>query len=787
MKTNILLFALLSIFLLVGCQQQTQEEKYATIKFITYSEQKLDDVKVTESTIDSFVLPTVTKEGNEFVDWFYETNFQTKVTIPSIKEKLNNGVIKIYAKWNKLGDQTKVNVNGIIDEKVVVNPSFDWENPFGDSAFNLTIKDADENTIIETVVEDTHYEIESPLEYNKTYTVNICGQDSGITGIVNLETIDGTGKVNLNVQKLNVCEPFKSHMVIQRGKDVNITGETKANVLVTLEFKGKIYNDISDDKGNFEFTLPAMEANTIATEIIVRISPTKKLVLEDILVGDVYLVSGQSNVQWELKNSDYEPMDVENAVKYNVRYYSQSTSTSNTPIDTIKNGKWFKVDKSDTGYTYYSAVAFMIGSMLGKELHSENVPLGIVYAAQGDTNIANWMSNDYYTGTVSTKHLHYNAMIHPLRNMNLTGVVWYQGCNNSAKGTDYKDLLKGLFANWRDLFNNEDMPFYVVQLPVYDGDSGNNYDFSYVRESQLNACQEDENAYIIATCDGGDPTFIHPTEKRYICERVTKSILSTVYGRDYSPESPTYKEHTVNGNSVVITVNNGEGLYSDGEIVGFMLAGADGKYFDANAIIENGKIIVTSSNVANPVYIKYGFGKSPFINIYNDDDFLLSPFRTDDHNCNIDLLDYSNSAKYKTHQDGSAIEYNIVNINGEVGTEIIKKNDGKTFGSLQLDKWGAIGYKESVLRISVIGTNSNAKISFRIVEGSYEIWAYTFVDNFTGKKTFEIPTSELNCVYNQIDKSIDYQAIMNIEYSIETSSEAKITILETRFIEKSDN
>ena len=355
---------------------------------------------------------------------------------------------------------------------------------------------------------------------------------------------------------------------------------------------------------------------------------------------------------------------------------------------------------------YYSAIAFMVGSMLGKELDEYDVPVGIINACQGDTNIANWMSKEYYNGSISTKNLHYNAMIHPLRHAKFSGVVWYQGCNNSAKGTDYKDLLLSLFANWRELFNNETMPFYIVQLPVYDGDKGNNYDFSYVRESQLNATQEDDNAYLIASCDGGDPTFIHPTEKRYIAERLTKSIMSTNYSAAYLPQGPTYKSHTVDGNKVTITVDNGTGLYSRGEIVGFKLAGADGKYFDATATIVGTQIVVTSNKVDNPVYIKYGFSKSPFLNIYNRDGYLMSPFRTDEFNKNIDLMDYSNNPQYSMHPDGSPMQYEVVEVDGKIGTKITKTSNGNTWGSLQLYKWGAVGYNEIGLKISLIGSNS---------------------------------------------------------------------------------
>ena len=283
----------------------------------------------------------------------------------------------------------------------------------------------------------------------------------------------------------------------------------------------------------------------------------------------------------------------------------------------------------------------MTGSFLGEYLKDQNVPVGILSAYQGDTNIANWMSKDYYTGKVSTKHLHYNAMVHPLRHATVKGVVWYQGCNNSAAGGDYKELLKAYFANYRDLFDDEDLPFYVIGLACYDGDSGNNYDFSYVRESQAKACAEDENAYYISSCDDGDPTFIHPTAKRYIAQRVAKSIMSSLYGFSFLAEGPSYKSHTVSGNTVTIELNNADGLKSDGAIHNLLLAGEDGKYYEAEAKIVKQTIVASSDKVANPVYIKYGFGKSPFVNIYNKDGFSMVPFRTDEYNKNIDLLDYN--------------------------------------------------------------------------------------------------------------------------------------------------
>ena len=143
-------------------------------------------------------------------------------------------------------------------------------------------------------------------------------------------------------------------------------------------------------------------------------------------------------MQWPTMNSDFEPNDISNAKTSDVRFFCQDVVTSTTPLENVKNGRWFVADGSN--HQYFSAIAFMSGAMLGTALKNE-VPIGIVTAYQGDTNIANWMSDEYYQGTCSTKYLHYNAMVYPLRATKLSGVVWYQGCNNSAAGGDYKELL----------------------------------------------------------------------------------------------------------------------------------------------------------------------------------------------------------------------------------------------------------------------------------------------------------------------------------------------------------
>lgn len=683
--------------------------------------------------------------------------------------------------------EVSITVQGMVGERCVVNPAFLWSSTQQNAKYTFRLTDASGEVIGEgTGLSATSYEVSNALAGDREYVFSVTETESGAIKSVTIRTVDASP--DLESATITLADPYKSHMVIQRDRRIALKGSTTPYVLLSTDYFGTRCYAVSDEAGAFDFTLPAVAANATPTDIEIGVLAGSSVTLEDVLVGDVYLASGQSNMWWKLRDSDYdETVDVDNAVNSDLRYFSMSITQASSPREQVTNGKWSAISRANTSYKDYSAVAFMTASMLASSLKEKGVPVGIVVAAQGDTNIVNWMGKEYYDGTIGTKNQNYNAMIHPLQGGEFRGVIWYQGCNNSAKGSDYKGLLKGLMANWRTLFRNETLPFYIVQLPCYDGDSGNNYDFSFVRESQAMACAEDANAYLIATCDGGDPGYIHPTEKRYICERLTKSILSTIYGENYLPQGPTYKSHVTQGNRAIITVDNGDGLaVKSGEAIrGFMLAGADGKYFDATATIADGKIVVTSNKVAAPVYVKYGFTKSPFLNIYNKDGYLMSPFRTDAYNRNIDLLDYREGAQYRLNGGGSTMTYEVVGVDGEVGLRVTKtdENGDKGYGILELDKWGAIGYNELDVEISVMGANSGAELAFRIIEGSGEVWSIGMTDDFVGKRTVTVPTSLFRSNGTASDGVLDYQKVKYVDLVIRKAGTVSVTVLGVRFVE----
>lgn len=758
-------------------------EKSVTLSFNTKGGSAVPDRTVGAALIETIILPIPQKADNKFARWYFDENYQTAYSAQGLKAKLDDGTVTLYAKWGAIVSGDTVTMQGKVGDKAVLNPVFDWTNPYDDTGFGVILKAQDGSPIENVTVASTHFELVANLAYNTTYTLCITGLTSDCYREFAFETVSGSGEIDLNEATFALAEPFKSHMVIQRGKAINVVGMTAPGTLVSIDFYGERKYAVSNaSTGMFSFSFAAKEANATPANITLNLLKNKSLVVEDVLIGDVYLVSGQSNVQRSLAEcsvADVTPdwaADVNDAVTYGVRYYYQAENVSATPALTTKNSFWFKTDATDDQYKNYSAVAFMVGAMLGKGLADDAVPVGIIYAAKGNTNITSWK------GDAGSQH--YNGMIYPLSTAEISGVVWYQGCNNSGKGIDYQAHLVDLKSNWRTLFRNAELPFYVVQLPCYNGDSGNNYDFSYVRESQLKACEADENAYLIATCDGGDANDIHPKEKRYLCERIAKSILSTVYGQDYLPEGPTYASHEVQGSNVVITVKNGEGLNFTGDaIVGFQLAGADGKYFDATATISEGKLVVTSTEVATPVYIRYGFGKCPWLNVYNKDGFLMSPFRTDEYGHNIDLLDYREDAVYTSNPGGAAMTTEVVDVDGEVGLQVTKAS-GNSYGILELAKWGAIGYDEHALKLRIKGSNSGATLIFRIVEGSYEMWATPeLTDDFTTVREMTLPISYFR-VSSEGNGIIDWQSIWRVELIVKNKTEAvTVTMLAAKFVD----
>ena len=760
------LFVLL--FICASCEMGGSSSKKLTINF--YDGNTLIESK---EYSDEVSLINYSKEDYEFLGWFLDKDFNEHYDSEKIDEYFELKSLNLYAKMELVMKDFNILIQGKINEnEVVLNPVFTWSRFNGDSSYNISLL-LNKEEVASLNTTKNYFQYNELLEENGEYEFIVKGSESQYESKVSFKTLSDYSN---SINSIKLANPYSDGMVIQRNQDAVISGIGPVHQTIILEVAGDLYYSVSDEEGNFDVVVSARPASFEGVSINLSNGFGVSAALSDVLFGDVYLFAGQSNMQWPTKSSDYTATDIEKMNKSYLRFFAQDVVTSSVKLEEVKNGRWFV--PTEANVQNFSAIATMSGALMGSLLKAD-APIGIITAYQGNTNIADWMGEEYYFGTCSTKNIHYNAMIYPLRHTKLTGVVWYQGCNNSAAGCEYKDYLLALFDNYRDLFNTENLPFFVIGLACYDGDSGNNFDFSYVRESQAMACAEDDNAYFISTCDDGDPTYIHPSTKHYICERITKSICAAIYGRNYYTEGPSYKSHSVNGRVVTIELNNSEGLYAEGDIKGLYLAGSDGKYHEASVQIANNKLVATSSKVDNPVYIKYGFGKSPFVNIFNKDNFAITPFRTDSYNTNIDLFDYDSIEDYHFHPDGSKMTLALNNGN----LKITKTNDGLGYGSVRLDKWGAVAYQPEGFEFTIIGTNSGASIGMRFIEGdSSEIWGYKIKDDFVGEKTFTISVGDLYVMYNKQNNIFSPQKISYVEIMVEAPGAATFELKGARFI-----
>lgn len=228
----------------------------------------------------------------------------------------------------------------------------------------------------------------------------------------------------------------------------------------------------------------------------------------------------------------------------------------------------------------------------------------------------------------------YNGMIYPIRNYKVKGTIWYQGESNAGRAHEYGVLMTGLIEGWRELWNNPDMPFLLVQLPNFmekrelPSDSG----WARIREAQLQTFKTIPNTALAVTYDVGEWNDIHPLNKKAVAQRLFLGARKVVYGEKVTASGPVYKDMRVEGNRIIITfTETGRGLMAKGgELKHFAIAGADKKFVWADAVIKGNTVIVSSEDVAEPVAVRYAWSDNPEdANLCNKEGLLASPFRTD--------------------------------------------------------------------------------------------------------------------------------------------------------------
>ena len=627
----------------------------------------------------------------------------------------------------------------------------------------------------------------------------------------------------VSAQPLKLPTVIGSGMVLQQNENVNIWGWAKpsAKITVKAQWLAEAVKTKADDEGKWIVSISTPAGSY--EKYSMSVSDGKSAIdLENVMIGEVWLCSGQSNMAWKTElclDLKEEMEDAPNVGKH-VRLFTTGRIRSDKPEDDVPDARW-------TGCTPETVASFSgVGYGFGIEIQKAlDVPVGLLQASYGGTFIEGWVSQDaIHNGEKSAtltkgvniinkgktmwvgkeSHL-YNANIHPLLNVRIAGVIWYQGCTNvKANPVSYRDNLQGLIRSWRKEFNNPEMPFYIAQIAphTYVDQQG-----ALLRESQDYVAATEPGCELIVTNDGQEiPGDVHPRLKKNVCHRFALCALGQHYKKDVGQwRSPAYEKKEINGSEVIVSFKNlTTVLQVRGEkIIGFQIGEkkVDGtiRYVLADARLdESGRnVILTSDQIKNPSDVRYCFDESVG-NVFSAEGLPLAPFRTDTKNKPLSKsarayiepavktpivfegegyqkVTFEEGAKFWTDSEMTLFEgsypmqfegFEILISNGVTkgerskGGKIIAKEDGRIYFISALAKdlkknWYKPGWRvimpSEIELTRVIGQNSDGTPKYKTIGSLY----ISYLDVKAGQEV-ELPVTENWLSVIPLASSIDY-------------------------------
>lgn len=428
--------------------------------------------------------------------------------------------------------------------------------------------------------------------------------------------------------------PLRDHAVLQRGIDLPIWGKASPGAAVRVVFDAQAKSTVADQDGRWRVELEPLKAVRLTsasdkpegktlTVSATHHGQTESIKLNDLVVGDVWLCAGQSNIAGKLKGSGTYQGEV--ADYPGLRHW--------TPSDA---GGWVVCSPQLAGEFKKTAFYF------GRDVYREAlVPIGLVVTAVGGSNIESWLNQEpYETGK------NYKSLVEPIVGMGIRGMVWYQGESNANKAEPYRPLLTALIGGWREAWGQGDFPFYYVQLPGYGEASnepaGQRAGWPALRQGQLETLAV-KNTGMAVTIDIGDKS-VHPPNKVDTGKRLARLALYHVYGlKDQAPAGPLYREHRIEGSAVRVRFDYATGLMlaekqglseptptPDKALGCLSLQDKSGAWHPAQGRIENDELVITSDAVTEPVAARYAYLPRPAGPLlYNKDGLPASPFTTE--------------------------------------------------------------------------------------------------------------------------------------------------------------
>ena len=425
---------------------------------------------------------------------------------------------------------------------------------------------------------------------------------------------------------------FSDNAVLQQKVNVPVWGTADSADKVTVSIAGQDASATPKD-GKWRVELAPINAGGPYAMTITQ--GNEKVELKNILVGEVWICGGQSNMQWALKQSEGGSEAIATAGNDKIRLFTVPRRGADAPESNV-SGNWTAAAPDTVGD--FSAVGYFFGRDLQKQLA---VPVGLISSNVGGTAAEQWMSKESIDSHPELKDMSkpqgasmlYNAMIAPLAPYDIAGVIWYQGESNAGRAYQYRTLLPAMVKNWRDTFGQGDFPFLIVQIAPYEAIVKEPSDsvWAEIRDAQLHVSQNVPKTALIVTTDVGDEKDIHPRKKEPVGNRLALAARALVYGEQVEYSGPKFENMTVDGDKAILRFTHATGglVARGGPLSGFTIAGEDKKFHTAEARIVGNTVVVTSDKVTKPVAVRYGWAAYPVVNLCNGDDLPASPFRTD--------------------------------------------------------------------------------------------------------------------------------------------------------------
>ena len=466
---------------------------------------------------------------------------------------------------------------------------------------------------------------------------------------------------------------LSDHMVLQQNSTITFWGwsDPAEKITITPSWDGHGYETIATNKARWELELTTPSAGGPFT---INFAGSNEIQLQDVMIGEVWLCSGQSNMEWSY-NYGIEHGEREKAAANhpNIRFFQIPKTSSSYPQDDCL-GTWQIC--SPESFASFSAVGYFFGRELRQAL---DVPVGLVQAAWGGTAAEVWTpkhvietdpefnqwenvlrQSDWWPRDPGVV---YNAMIHPIVPYKIAGTIWYQGESNTANPEVYKRLFPSMIEQWRKAWDFP-MPFYYVQIAPFN--YADPLVGAHLREAQLQSMNTPRTGMVVIS-DIGDNYDIHPRNKIDVGKRLANWALTKTYGKQDLPYcGPLYKDHSASDGKMRIQFDHADdGLLADGPLLNLELAGSDGIFLPATGEIQGAELVVQSEFVLDPVACRYGFRNVVEPNLKNQLGLPASTFRTDDWQ--LKVYDVDIEIAYKPEAEAY-----LVSLHAEEGVDQIK-------------------------------------------------------------------------------------------------------------------